>query len=156
MKAINPCLWFDTQAEEAADFYVSVFPRSRKKAVTHYSDNMPMPTGTVLTVTFELAGQPFMALNAGPQFKHSPAVSFMVNCADQAEIDRYWEKLSEGGELVECGWLTDRFGVSWQVVPAELEEMMSAGDPVKMARLMQAVMTMKKLDLAALRKAYRG
>ena len=156
MKTITPCLWFDREGEEAAKFYCSLFPNSRINSVNHYGENMPQPKGTVMTVAFELNGQPFLALNGGPNFKHSPAVSFIVYCNDQAEVDTYWEKLSAGGEKSVCGWLTDKFGVSWQVTPAVIDKLVTDADPERSSRVMQALMQMKKLDIAALEKAYAG
>jgi predicted 3-demethylubiquinone-9 3-methyltransferase (glyoxalase superfamily) len=154
VQKITPCLWFDDQAEEAARFYTSIFKNSKMGAVTHYGEGAPRPKGSVLTVRFELDGQEFLALNGGPLFKFTEAVSFIVNCETQEELDRMWEKLSEGGSEVQCGWLKDRYGVSWQVVPAVLGEMLSDPDPERSARVMQAVMQMKKLDIAGLKKAY--
>ena len=153
MKPITPCLWYDTQAEEAAKFYVSLFPNAKVTKVTHYGEHGPMPKGTVMTAAFELNGQPFLALNGGSTFKHSPAMSLIVYCKDQAEIDAYWEKLSQGGEKSVCGWVTDKYGVSWQVTPAEMEELVGDDDPARSNRVMAALMKMKKLDIAALRRA---
>ncbi|MER6156436.1 VOC family protein [Streptomyces sp. NPDC001868] len=150
------CLWFDGQAEEAAAHYVSVFKNSRLGRVTHYGEGAPQPAGSVLTVEFEANGQRFVALNGGPMFKFTEAISFQILCADQDEIDYYWNSLTEGGEPGPCGWLKDRFGVSWQVVPAELVDMISDSDPQKVARATEAFMSMGKFDLAALRKAYAG
>ncbi|QFQ95153.1 VOC family protein [Streptomyces phaeolivaceus] len=150
------CLWFDGRAEEAAAHYVSVFKNSRLGRVTHYGEGAPRPAGSVLTVEFEANGQRFVALNGGPEFKFTEAVSFQILCADQDEIDYYWNSLTEGGEPGPCGWLKDRFGVSWQVVPAELIDMISDSDPQKVARATAAFMSMGKFDLAALRKAYAG
>jgi predicted 3-demethylubiquinone-9 3-methyltransferase (glyoxalase superfamily) len=155
MKPVTPCLWFDTQGEEAAKFYVSVLPNSKVTKVTHYGEAGPMPKGTVMTVAFELNGQPFLALNGGPHFKHTPAVSFIVYCRDQDEIDACWEKLSAGGgEKGVCGWLTDKYGVSWQVTPAELPDLVSDDHPERSNRVMSALMQMKKLDIGALKRAY--
>ena len=132
MPTITPCLWFDTQALDAAKFYVSVFKNSKLGQVSHYGDGAPLPKGTVLTVTFELDGQEFMGLNGGPVFKFTEAVSFVVNCETQAEIDDYWEKLTaDGGKEVQCGWLKDKFGLSWQIVPRVLGKMMADKDPAK-------------------------
>lgn len=156
MQRITPCLWFDTQAEEAARFYVSIFKNSRIGTISHYGEGMPLPAGTVLTVMFELDGQQFMALNGGPIFPFTEAVSLMVWGDTQEEIDGYWAKLSEGGKEVECGWLKDRYGLSWQVVPSAFQEMMKSPDEAAKARMMQAVMGMVKLDLAAMRKAFEG
>ena len=156
MQKITPFLWFDTKAEEAAKFYVSVFKNSKVKEVTRYTGEEPVGTkGAVMTVAFQLAGQEFVALNGGPQFKFTEAISFVINCEAQEEIDYYWEKLTaDGGEEVQCGWLTDKYGLSWQVVPAKIREW--ARDPAKFQRVMHAVMPMKKLDLAALEKAYES
>jgi len=156
MQKITPFLWFDNQAEEAAKFYVSVFKNSKVKEVTHYTGEEPVGMkGSVVTVVFELNGQEFMALNGGPRFKFTEAVSFVVNCETQKEIDYYWEKLTaDGGEEVQCGWLTDKYGLSWQVVPTKIHEW--AGDPARFQRVMGAIMPMKKLDLATLERAYQG
>ena len=153
MQKITPFLWYDSQAEEAATFYVSVFKNSKVKAVSRYSDAGPGPKGSVMTVSFELNGQEFIALNAGPTFKFSPAISFVVNCETQDEIDYYWEKLSPGGRTDQCGWLTDKFGLSWQVVPTILGRLMSSGDAQKGQRVMKAVLQMTKLDIARLQQA---
>ena len=153
MQKITPFLWFDSQAEDAANFYVSVFKNSKVKAVSRYGDAGPGPKGSVMTVAFELNGQDFTALNAGPQFKFSPAISFVVNCETQEEVDHYWEKLSAGGRTDQCGWLTDKFGLSWQVVPTILGKLMSSGDARKGERVMKALLQMKKLDVAALQQA---
>ncbi|MDX3585481.1 VOC family protein [Streptomyces europaeiscabiei] len=150
------CLWFDGQAEEAAAHYVSIFKNSRLGRVTHYGEGAPQPAGSVLTVDFVANGQRFVALNGGPQFKFTEAVSFQILCADQDEIDHYWNSLTEGGEPGPCGWLKDRFGVSWQVVPTALIEMISDPDPQKASRATAAMMSMGKLDLAALERAYAG
>lgn len=156
MQGITPFLWFDDQAEEAASFYVSVFKNSKLNGMTRYTGEEPLgEKGSVMTVDFELDGQGFVALNGGPRFKFTEAVSFVINCATQEEIDYYWEKLtSGGGEEVQCGWLTDKYGLSWQVVPAKIAEW--ARDQAGFQRVMQAVMPMKKLDLAALQAAYDG
>jgi predicted 3-demethylubiquinone-9 3-methyltransferase (glyoxalase superfamily) len=152
-----PCLWFDTQGEEAAAFYVSVFPRSRIHAVSRYGPEQPEREGTALTVDFELDGQRFVALNGGPQFTFSEAISFQIPCADQAEVDRYWEALTaDGGRGDQCGWLKDRFGLSWQVVPTRLPELLSDPDAERANRAMKAMMGMQKLDIAALEKAADG
>ncbi|WP_149830535.1 VOC family protein [Streptomyces tailanensis] len=151
------CLWFDGQAEEAAAFYVSVFKNSRLGRVTHYSEAGPGPAGTVLTVEFVANGQKFIALNGGPEFKFNEAISFQILCADQDEIDYYWSRLTEGGgEEGPCGWVKDRFGVSWQVEPAVLMEMMNDPDPQKAVRATKAMLSMVKFDIAALEKAYAG
>lgn len=155
MQKITPFLWFDDQAEEAASFYTSIFKNSRIVHIARYGEAgaevSGRPKGTVMTVAFELDGQEFVALNGGPLFTFSPAISFVVNCETQKEIDELWEKLSEGGATEQCGWLRDRFGVSWQIVPADLGELMS--EPVKSERVMQALLTMTKIDIAGLKKA---
>lgn len=154
---IVPNLWFDTEAEEAAEFYVSVFPRSRVTGVTRYPEGAPGPAGTVMTVAFELDGQRFVAINGGPQFPFTEAVSLQVDCADQDEVDRYWAALTaDGGEEGPCGWLKDRYGLSWQVVPAGMEEALSGDDPERSQRAFTAMLGMRKLDLAALRAAADG
>ena len=156
MKNINPCLWFDGQAEEAARFYTSIFKDSKIEAISYYGDEGPGPKGQVLTVMFRLNGQEFMALNGGPEFKFTPAISFFVNCETQAEVDDLWERLSAGGRKDQCGWLTDKYGVSWQVVPTILAELMQDKDPEKTSRVMKALLQMTKLDIAALQAAYEG
>ncbi|MGH9002886.1 MAG: VOC family protein, partial [Acidimicrobiia bacterium] len=150
---ITPNLWFDTEGLEAAEFYVSVFPNSKVTNVTHYNEAGPRPAGTIMTVEFVLDGQPYVAINGGPEFNFSEAVSFQITCEDQDEIDYYWDKLTEGGEEGPCGWLKDRYGLSWQVVPAGWEEALSDSDPGRAKRAMEAMFTMKKLDIAALRAA---
>jgi len=156
MQGITPFLWFDKEAEEAANFYVSVFKNSKVKGMTRYTGEEPLgQKGSVMTVDFELDGQEFVALNGGPRFKFTEAVSFVVNCETQEEIDYYWEKLTAGGgEEVQCGWLTDKYGLSWQVVPAQIAEW--ARDAAGFQRVMHAVMPMKKLDIATLQAAYDG
>ncbi|MET7358845.1 VOC family protein [Streptomyces sp. NPDC005562] len=156
MPRITPNLWFDLQSEEAAQFYVSVFPNSEIKNVSYYGEGAPRPAGTVLTVDFELDGQPYTAINGGPDFTFTEAVSFQIDCADQAEVDHYWTKLSEGGEEGPCGWLKDKYGLSWQVVPAVLGELITDPDPERSQRAMQAMLGMKKLDVAALQAAADG
>ena len=156
MPKISPFLWFDTQAEEAARYYVSIFPNSRVKTVAHYPEGAPRPKGSVMTVVFELDGQEFIALNAGPQFKFTEAVSFTVACKTQKEVDEYWKKLSAGGEEGPCGWLKDRYGLSWQVNPTILAELLSDPDPKKAQRVMAAMMKMKKIDTEELKRAYEG
>lgn len=151
---ITPFLWFDTQAEEAMNFYVSVFKNSRVGSVTRYGAAGPGPEGSVMTCTFELEGQEFVALNGGPHYAFTPAISFVVNCSTQDEVDELWQKLSAGGNPVQCGWLTDRFGVSWQIVPSVLGKLLNDPDPAKSQRVMQAMLGMIKLDLAALQRAY--
>ncbi len=153
---IAPCLWFDNNGEEAAKFYTSVFQNSSIKSISRYGKNMPLPEGTALTVSFQLEGQSFLALNGGPMFKFSEAISFVVNCETQKEIDEFWKKLSEGGQEQQCGWLKDKFGLSWQVVPVQLGEMLQSKDSEKAGRVAQALMKMIKLDLAVLEKAYDG
>jgi len=153
---ITPCLWFDTNAEEAVKFYTSVFKKSKKLVVTRYTEGGPMPKGTVLTVLFQIEGQEFLALNGGPHFKFTEAVSFIVNCKTQKEIDYFWETLSKGGEKSQCGWLKDKFGLSWQVAPDNMDEMLSSKDEEKVNRVFQAVMKMKKIDLEKIKKAYSG
>ncbi len=147
-------MWFDTQAEEAARFYVSVFKNSEIVKIARYGEAGPGPKGNVMTVVFELEGQEFIALNGGPQFKFTEAISFSVNCETQKEVDQFWEKLSQGGEEGPCGWLKDRYGLSWQINPVILGEMLSDPDPRKSRRVMQAMLKMKKIDIAALKKAY--
>ncbi|MFZ2198206.1 MAG: VOC family protein [Thermodesulfovibrionales bacterium] len=158
MKKITPCLWFDNQAEEAVNFYVSIFKKSKIMDIARYGEAgakvSGKPEGTVMTVTFLLEGQEFMALNGGPQFKFSEAVSFVVNCRTQKQIDAFWKRLSEGGEEGPCGWLKDRYGVSWQVVPIVLGEMLQDKDTLKSERAMKAMLQMKKLDIKALKQAF--
>ena len=153
MPRITPNLWFDTNGEEAAEFYVSVFPNSRITNVTRYTEAGPGPAGTVVTVDFELDGQEYTVINGGPEFNFNEAISLMVNCADQDEVDYYWSKLSEGGSEGPCGWLKDRYGLSWQVCPTELLELINDPDPGRATRAMAAMLQMKKLDIAALRAA---
>jgi predicted 3-demethylubiquinone-9 3-methyltransferase (glyoxalase superfamily) len=154
---ITPCLWFDTQAEEAARFYTSVFEDSRVVEVTHYGSAGPREEGLVMTVTFELAGQELVALNGGPQFTFDEAISFQVNCESQEEVDRFWSVLSsEGGSEGPCGWLKDRFGLSWQIVPVRMNELLRSADPEAAQRAMKAMLGMGKLDIAALEKAAAG
>ena len=153
MPRITPNLWFDTESEEAAEFYVSVFPNSEIKNVSYYGEAGPGPAGTVLTVDFVLDGQEYTAINGGPQFTFDEAISLLINCADQDEIDYYWAKLSEGGEEGPCGWLKDRYGLSWQVAPVGLAEMMNDPDQGRSQRAMKAMLGMKKIDVAALHAA---
>jgi len=156
MSKIAPCLWFDGKAEEAARFYVSLVPDSRIDAVLPYQIETPGGApGDVMVVEFTLAGESYMALNGGPAFAFTPAISLFVSCADQAEVDRLWEALAEGGQIQQCGWLTDRYGVSWQVVPKVLGEMLKNGTPQQARRVMEALLDMVKLDIAALEDAYR-
>jgi predicted 3-demethylubiquinone-9 3-methyltransferase (glyoxalase superfamily) len=154
MPNITSCLWFDTEGEDAANFYVSVFPNSRIVSVSNYGDAGPRPAGSVMTVDFELDGRPFMALNGGPEFRFNEAVSFVIDCADQDEVDYYWTKLSEGGEEGPCGWLKDRFGLSWQVVPAALGKLASDPDAAKAQAVIKAMLGMRKLVVAELQAAY--
>ena len=149
----TPCLWFDTQGEDAARFYCSVFPNSRILNVTHYGPDTPRPEGTVMTVDFELGGQKFLALNGGPEFKFSEAISFQVSCETQDEVDMFWSKLSEGGEEGPCGWLKDRFGLSWQIVPTALPRLLGDPDQEKAQRVMAAMLKMRKIDIAELERA---
>ena len=150
---ITPCLWFDTRGEEAADFYTGVFDNSRVVQVTHYGSAGPRPEGMVMTVKFELDGQEFLALNGGPEFTFDEAISFQVNCESQEEVDKFWATLSEGGEEGPCGWLKDKFGVSWQIVPIVLDELASDPDTEKAQRVIKAMLGMKKLDIAELERA---
>jgi predicted 3-demethylubiquinone-9 3-methyltransferase (glyoxalase superfamily) len=154
MQKITTFLWFDDQAEEAMNFYVSIFKNSKIGTVARYGDAGPGPKGTVMTVTFQLEGQDFMALNGGPLFKFTEAISFFVNCETQEEIDELWEKLSAGGGEGRCGWLKDKYGLSWQIIPTALGEMLQDKDPEKSRRVMQAMLQMDKLDIARLRQAY--
>jgi predicted 3-demethylubiquinone-9 3-methyltransferase (glyoxalase superfamily) len=153
---ITPNLWFDGNAEEAAAFYCSVFPNSRIVATALYPESSPGPAGTVMTVHWELNGNPFVGINGGPQFTFDEAVSFAITCEDQDEVDYYWEKLTDGGEDGPCGWLKDRFGLSWQVVPTGMEEMLNDPDPARAQRAMQAMLGMRKIDVAGIRSAADG
>jgi predicted 3-demethylubiquinone-9 3-methyltransferase (glyoxalase superfamily) len=154
MPRITPFLWFDHQAEEAANYYVSIFKNSKVNDVTRYGDAGPGPKGSVMTVEFELDGQPFIALNGGPHFKFTEAVSFSVDCKTQQEVDDYWGKLTRGGEEGPCGWLKDKYGLSWQVNPTILAELLSDPDPNKASRVMEAMLKMKKIDIKTLEQAY--
>ncbi|HET8660251.1 MAG TPA: VOC family protein [Micromonosporaceae bacterium] len=156
MQKITTFLWFDTQAEEAAAFYTSVFDSSRIVSVQRYGEAGPGPAGSVMTVNFELAGQQFIALNGGPQFRFTEAVSLYVDCESQEEVDELWAKLTDGGEEGPCGWLKDRYGLSWQIVPRALTDLMSDPDPAKANRVMQAMLGMKKIDVKGLVDAYEG
>jgi predicted 3-demethylubiquinone-9 3-methyltransferase (glyoxalase superfamily) len=151
---IMPCLWFDGQAKEAMDFYASVFGNVKFLDEMRYTEAGPGPAGSILSVTVEIEGQRFVALNGGPQFKFTPAVSFFVNCDSQEEIDRLWSRLCEGGTPIQCGWLTDRYGLSWQIVPRALGRMLTDPDTARVTRVMRAMFKMVKLDLAALTRAY--
>jgi predicted 3-demethylubiquinone-9 3-methyltransferase (glyoxalase superfamily) len=154
MQKITPFLWFDGQAEEAMNFYVSVFKNSKVVRVSRYGDAGPGPKGTVMSATFQLDGQDFFALNGGPQFTFSPAISFFVNCETQQEVDELWEKLSAGGEKNRCGWLTDRYGLSWQIIPAVLGKLLQDKDVQKANRVMKAMLQMDKIDIKRLQQAY--
>lgn len=156
MPKITPNLWYDGQAEQAAEFYIGIFPNSRITGITHYGEAGPEPAGTVLTTEFELDGQAFIGINGGPQFTFDEAISFMIECADQEEVDYYWGKLSDGGEEGPCGWLKDKYGMSWQVVPGGMQEMLNDPDQERAQRAMKAMLGMKKIDLAALRAAADG
>jgi predicted 3-demethylubiquinone-9 3-methyltransferase (glyoxalase superfamily) len=153
MQKITPCLWFDTQAEDAANFYTSVFKNSRIVKISHYGEAGPREAGLVMTVEFELDGQEYVALNGGPEFTFNEALSLQINCESQDEVDYFWERLGEGGEFGPCGWLKDRYGVSWQVVPTVLNELVSDPDQAKGQRVMAAMLQMGKIDVAALRAA---
>ncbi|WP_432093240.1 VOC family protein [Streptomyces sp. bgisy100] len=150
------CLWFDGQAEEAADHYMSIFPGAKRGKVGRYTEAGPGPAGSVLAVEFEVNGQKFVALNGGPQFTFNEAISFQIFCKDQEEVDYYWNRLTEGGQGVACGWLKDKYGVSWQVIPAGLTDMIGDPDPEKAQRTTEAMLSMTKFDVAALRRAYAG
>jgi predicted 3-demethylubiquinone-9 3-methyltransferase (glyoxalase superfamily) len=156
LQKIAPCLWFDRQAEEAARYYVEIFPDSAITDIARYTDLGPGPEGSVLTVAYRLAGQNFLALNGGPMFTFSHAISFIVYCDTQEELDHYWDRLSAGGEVEQCGWLRDRFGVSWQVVPSRISVWMSDPDAARVRRVMEAVLKMVKLEIGVLEAAYRG
>jgi predicted 3-demethylubiquinone-9 3-methyltransferase (glyoxalase superfamily) len=155
MQKITTFLWFDSQAEEAANFYVSIFKNSRIGTIRRYGDTGPGPKGSVMIVTFQLEGQEFTALNGGPHFSFTPAISLLVNYESQAEVDELWEKLSAGGKKDRCGWLTDKYGLSWQIVPTKLSQLMSDPDPKKANRVMQALLQMDKLDISRLEEAAR-
>ncbi len=154
MQKITPYLWFDTEAEEAANFYTSLFKNSKISGISRYGEGAPKPAGSVMTISFELDGQEFVALNGGPEFKFNESISLYVNCQDQAEVDWFWEKLTEGGEEGPCGWLKDRYGLSWQVIPSGLGEMIAGPDAAKSQRALQAMFQMKKIDLNQMRLAY--
>ena len=154
MQKITPFLWFDGKAEEAMNFYTSIFKNSKVVRIMRYGEAGPGPKGTVMSVTFQLDGQEFTALNGGPMFTFSPAISFFVNCETQEEVDELWEKLSEGGEKQRCGWLKDKYGVSWQIVPTVLGEMLQDKDPEKSKRVMNAMLQMNKIDIKSLKQAY--
>ena len=155
MQKIRPFLWFDNNAEEAMDFYTSIFKDSEVFNISRYPEGSPIPAGTLMSATFRLEDQEFMVLNAGPQFKFNEAVSFFVNCETQAEVDMFWENLTaDGGEESQCGWLKDKFGLSWQIIPKALSEMLGDPDPAKAGRVMQAMLQMQKIDIAKLKEAY--
>jgi predicted 3-demethylubiquinone-9 3-methyltransferase (glyoxalase superfamily) len=153
MSKVTPCLWFDTDGEDAAKLYTSIFPNSKITDVSHYGSAGPRPEGMVMTVGFELDGQKFVALNGGPNYTFNEAISFQVSCKDQEEVDSYWNKLAEGGEEGPCGWLKDRFGVSWQIVPTALPELLSNPDPETSQRVMEAMLQMKKIEIDELERA---
>lgn len=154
MQKIVPYLWFDNQAEEAAQFYTAIFGNSKIGSVTRYGEGGPGPAGQAMSVAFELEGQEFFALNGGPQFKFTEAISFFVNCETQAEVDYFWGRLSEGGEVQMCGWLKDKYGLSWQIVPTILGQMLNDPDPAKVKQVTEAMLQMKKIDIEGLRNAY--
>jgi predicted 3-demethylubiquinone-9 3-methyltransferase (glyoxalase superfamily) len=156
MQKITPFLWFDGKAEEAANFYVSIFKNSKIETVTRHGEAGPGPKGSAMIVAFQIEGQKFTALNGGPQYTFSPAISFYVDCATQAEVDELWEKLSAGGREIQCGWLTDRYGISWQIIRRALVELMQDKDPVKSQRVFKAMLQMTKIDIEGLKRAYRG
>jgi predicted 3-demethylubiquinone-9 3-methyltransferase (glyoxalase superfamily) len=156
MQKIRPFLWFDNNAEEAVKFYTSIFKNSKIGDIRRYGDAGPGPKGSVMSATFQIEGQEFMALNGGPHFKFTPAISFFVNCETQAEVDELWEKLLAGGETMQCGWLKDKFGISWQIIPKALGELLGDKDPQKSQRVMKAMMKMIKIDVAELKRAYEG
>jgi len=156
MQRISPCLWFDNQAEEAVNFYLSIFKNAKIKSVTRFGDAGPGPKGSVMVIAFELDGVELIALNGGPIFKFNEAVSLSIGCQSQAEVDHYWNKLTAGGTESQCGWLKDKFGVSWQVVPLPLTELMASSDAPRVKRMTEAMFKMKKLDIAALEKAFNG
>jgi predicted 3-demethylubiquinone-9 3-methyltransferase (glyoxalase superfamily) len=156
MQKITPFLWFDGKAEEAMNCYVSIFKNSKVGRVTRYGDGGPGPKGSVMSASFQLEGQEFLALNGGPQFNFTPAISFFVNCETQQEVDELWHKLSEGGTKERCGWLKDKYGLSWQIIPSALSKLLGDPDPVKAKRVMMAMLQMDKIDIAGLQRAYNG
>lgn len=156
MQKITPFLWFDGRAEEAANFYTSVFKNSKIGTVSRYGEGGPGPKGSVMSATFQLEGQEFIALNGGPHYSFTPAISFFIHCETQEEVDHYWDKLSDGGRTVQCGWLQDKFGLSWQVIPTILFKLLNDKDPAKSKRVMQAMLKMIKLDIQGLKDAYEG
>ena len=153
MSKLTACLWFDTEGEEAARFYASVFPNSRITGISHYGEAGPREAGTVMTVDFELDGQPFLALNGGPEFTFSEAISYQVSCETQEEVDRYWDKLADGGQEIACGWVTDRYGLAWQIVPRRLRELLSDPDRERAQRAMGAMLKMTKIKIDELERA---
>lgn len=156
MQKITPFLWFDGKAEEAAKFYTSIFRNSKMGQIRRFGDAGPGPKGSVLTASFEIEGQEFVALNGGPQFTFTPAISFFVNCETQEEVDEFWDKLSEGGRTNRCGWLQDKFGLSWQIIPTALGKLLGDPDAEKSSRVMKAMLQMEKLDIRGLQEAYEG
>ena len=156
MQKITPFLWFDGNAEEAVNYYVSIFKNTKISSASYYGDEGPGPKGSLMVATFQLEGQDFMALNGGPEFKFNSAISFMVNCVTQDEVDELWDKLLEGGEMQGCGWIKDRFGLSWQIIPTLLREYLSDSDKEKSGRVMKTMLEMNKIDIAALKRAYEG
>jgi predicted 3-demethylubiquinone-9 3-methyltransferase (glyoxalase superfamily) len=156
MQRISPFLWFDGKAEEAINFYISIFKNSKIESISRYGEEGPGPKGAVMSGTFQLDGQQFMALNGGPQFTFSPAISFFVNCETQQEVDELWEKLSEGGEKHRCGWLKDKYGVSWQIIPTVLGKLLQDKDAEKSGKVMKAMLQMDKIDIEMLKQAYDG
>ena len=156
MQKITPFLWFDGKAEEAMNFYISIFKNSKVGRVTRYGEAGPGPKGTVMSAMFQLEGQEFMALNGGPQFRFTPAISFFVNCETQQEVDELWEKLCEGGKKDRCGWLKDKYGLSWQIIPSALGKMLGDKDAEKSKRVMEAMLQMDKIDIKRLQEAYEG
>lgn len=156
MQKITPFLWFDDQAEEAARFYTSIFQNSKITGMAYYGENSQKPEGTVMTVNFQLEGQDFIALNGGPYFTFTPAISLFVNCQNQAEVDELWARLTEGGEEEQCGWLKDKYGVSWQIIPVELLELLSSSDTERSQRATEAMLQMVKIDIAKIRQAFEG
>jgi predicted 3-demethylubiquinone-9 3-methyltransferase (glyoxalase superfamily) len=156
MQKITPFLWFDDQAEEAARFYTSIFQNSKITGIAYYGENSQKPEGTVMTVNFQIEGQDFIALNGGPYFTFTPAISLFVNCENQAEVDELWARLTEGGEEEQCGWLKDKYGVSWQIIPVELLELINSNDAERSQRATEAMLQMIKIDIAKIRQAFAG
>jgi predicted 3-demethylubiquinone-9 3-methyltransferase (glyoxalase superfamily) len=156
MQKITPFLWFNNNAEEAVNFYTSIFKDSKTIMINRYGDGAPVPKGTVMTISFLIEGQEFVALNGGPIYSFTPAISFVVNCTTQNEIDEYWEKLFDGGEKVQCGWLTDKYGISWQIIPTILSDLLNDADTAKSQRVMEAMLKMIKIDIDTLKRASEG